>query len=69
MYNQKIGNADIYLNKNLMWDIDAEGEPMKAVYQGEKVYGHVKGLGYEPMMVFSGSKGLRILLTDKNRRR
>lgn len=66
VYNQQIGNPDIYLTKNLIWDIDAEGEPMKAFYQGEKVCAHLKGLGYEPMMVFSGSKGFHVWLNEKD---
>ena len=66
VYNQQIGNPDIYLTKNLIWDIDAEGEPMKAFYQGEKVCTHLKGLGYEPMMVFSGSKGFHVWLNEND---
>ncbi len=65
VYNQHIGNPDIYLSKNLIWDIDAEGEPMKAFYQGEKVCAHLKGLGFDPMMVFSGSKGFHVWLNEK----
>ena len=30
VYKKQIGNPDIYLEKNLIWDIDAEGEPMVA---------------------------------------
>ncbi len=65
VYNPNVGNPDIYLGKNLIWDIDAEGEPMKAFYQGEKVCAHLKGLGYDPMMVFSGSKGFHVWLNEK----
>ena len=65
VYNSNIGNPDIYLGKNLIWDIDAEGEPMKAFYQGEKVCAHLKGLGFDPMIVFSGSKGFHVWL-NKN---
>mgnify|MGYP003676045539 CR=1 FL=1 len=57
VYKENIGNPEIYLSKNLIWDIDAEGEPMKAFYQGEKLCAHLKGLGFDPMIVFSGSKG------------
>ncbi len=64
VYKPHIGHPDIYLGKNLIWDIDAEGEPMKAFYQGEKVCAHLKGLGLEPMMVFSGSKGFHIWLNE-----
>ena len=64
VYKPHIGHPDIYLGKNLIWDIDAEGEPMKAFYQGEKVCAHLKGLGLDPMMVFSGSKGFHIWLND-----
>jgi len=65
VYNSNIGNPDIYLGKNLIWDIDAEGEPMKAFYQGEKVCGLLKGLGFDPMMVFSGSKGFHVWLNEE----
>ena len=51
VYKKQIGNPKIYLEKNLIWDIDAEGEPMKAFYQGEKVCEHLIGLGLQPMMV------------------
>jgi hypothetical protein len=65
VYKPNIGNPEIYLSKNLIWDIDAEGEPMKAFYQGEKVCAHLKGLGFDPMMVFSGSKGFHVWLNEK----
>ncbi len=65
VYKPNIGNPDIYMGKNLIWDIDAEGEPMKAFYQGEKVCAHLKGLGYNPMMVFSGSKGFHVWLNEE----
>jgi len=64
VYKKQIGNPAIYQDKNLIWDIDAEGEPMKAFYQGEKVCAHLKGLGYDPMMVFSGSKGFHVWLNE-----
>ena len=64
VYKPNIGNPDIYVGKNLIWDIDAEGEPMKAFYQGEKVCAHLKGLGFDPMMVFSGSKGFHVWLNE-----
>ena len=65
VYKPNIGNPDFYLAKNLIWDIDAEGEPMKAFYQGEKVCAHLKCLGYNPMMVFSGSKGFHVWLNEE----
>jgi len=64
VYKKEIGNPKIYLEKNLIWDIDAEGEPMKAFYQGEKVCEHLIDLGLEPMMVFSGSKGFHVWLNE-----
>ena len=66
VYKKQIGNPKIYLEKNLIWDIDAEGEPMKAFYQGEQVCEHLIGLGLQPMMVFSGSKGFHIWLNEKD---
>ena len=68
VYNIQIGNPAIYQDKNLIWDIDAEGEPMKAFYQGEKVCAHLKGLGYDPMLVFSGSKGFHVWLSKEQSR-
>ena len=65
VYKENICNPEIYLSKNLIWDIDAEGEPMKAFYQGEKLCAHLKGLGFDPMIVFSGSKGFHVWL-NKN---
>ena len=65
VYKKQIGNPVIYQAKNLIWDIDAEGEPMKAFYQGEKVCAHLKGLGYDPMIVFSGSKGFHVWLNEE----
>lgn len=66
VYKPHIGHPDIYLGKNLIWDIDAEGEPMKAFYQGEKVCTHLKGLGFDPMIVFSGSKGFHVWLNEND---
>ena len=66
VYKPNIGNPDIYVGKNLIWDIDAEGEPMKAFYQGEKVCAHLNGLGYDPMIVFSGSKGFHVWLNEND---
>ena len=64
VYKPNIGNPEIYHSKNLIWDIDAEGEPMKAFYQGEKLCTHLTSLGYAPMMVFSGSKGFHVWLNE-----
>jgi len=66
VYKPHIGHPDIYLGKNLIWDIDSEGEPMKAFNQGEKVCAHLKELGVEPMMVFSGSKGFHVWLNENH---
>ena len=69
VYKKQIGNPDIYLKKNLIWDIDAEGEPMVAFRQGEKVCEYLVSQGYEPMMVFSGSKGFHVWLNEKDSKR
>ncbi len=64
VYKKQIGNPDIYLEKNLIWDIDAEGEPMVAFRQGEKVCEYLVEQDCEPMMVFSGSKGFHVWLNE-----
>lgn len=66
VWNPALGNPEIYLGKNIIWDIDNEESPMRAFEQGEQVCEYLVNQGYEPMMVFSGGKGFHIWLNEKD---
>ena len=67
VWNPVIGNPEVYLGKNLIWDIDnTEGKPMAAFYQGEKVCAFLTRQGYDPMLVFSGGKGFHVWLNNED---
>ena len=69
VWNRFIGHPDIYTGKNMIWDIDSEGEPMVAFQQAEKLCDYLTRKDYEPMLVFSGSKGFHVWLSVEDSHR
>lgn len=53
---------ELWLGKNLVWDIDHETDLMIAFGNAHKIHTYLKEIGYSPTLVFSGNKGFHVWL-------
>lgn len=60
---------DIWVAKTLVFDFDSVHNPMVAFHRADQVSKYLYDNGYQPYMVFSGSKGFHIHLSIEDSRK